>query len=371
MSFFKKIKEADKNLTFLTYDNYHLGSTARWNSILKPIFFKIDPETVHHLVVKLLKIFKPLFRLNYYKYHLLYKGKPDTRLEKEVFGIKFPNPVGLAAGFDKNAEIFQQMSDHGFGFIEIGTVTPKPQQGNPKKRIFRLTDDNALINRLGFNNDGVEKVVKRLKKNINVIIGGNIGKNKNTPNEKAVDDYMECFDKLYDHVDYFTVNVSSPNTPNLRDLQNIEGLKSILIPLIEENKKRINKPILLKISPDLADSDIISIVDLVMDLKVDGIISTNTTIKRDKLKSKASLKNEKGGLSGSPLTKRSTDVIRLIHKHSKGKVPIVGVGGIMSPEDALEKLNAGASLIQVYTGFIYNGPSFIYNINKEIIKSLN
>ena len=182
---------------------------------------------------------------------------------------------------------------------------------------------------------------------------------------------MECFDKLYDHVDYFTVNVSSPNTPNLRDLQNIEGLKSILIPLIEENKKRINKPILLKISPDLADSDIISIVDLVMDLKVDGIISTNTTIKRDKLKSKASLKNEKGGLSGSPLTKRSTDVIRLIHKHSKGKVPIVGVGGIMSPEDALEKLNAGASLIQVYTGFIYNGPSFIYNINKEIIKSLN
>ena len=263
------------------------------------------------------------------------------------------------------------MSDHGFGFIEIGTVTPKPQQGNPKKRIFRLTDDNALINRLGFNNDGVEKVVKRLKKNINVIIGGNIGKNKNTPNEKAVDDYMECFDKLYDHVDYFTVNVSSPNTPNLRDLQNIEGLKSILIPLIEENNKRINKPILLKISPDLADSDIISIVDLVMNLKVDGIISTNTTIKRDKLKSKTSLKNEKGGLSGSPLTKRSTDVIRLIHKHSKGKVPIVGVGGIMSPEDALEKLNAGASLIQVYTGFIYNGPSFIYNINKEIIKSLN
>ena len=179
---------------------------------------------------------------------------------------------------------------------------------------------------------------------------------------------MECFDKLYDHVDYFTVNVSSPNTPNLRDLQNIEGLKSILIPLIEENNKRINKPILLKISPDLADSDIISIIDLVMNLKVDGIISTNTTIKRDKLNSKTSLKNEKGGLSGSPLTKRSTDVIRLIHKHSKGKVPIVGVGGIMSPEDALEKLNAGASLIQVYTGFIYNGPSFIYNINKEIIK---
>ena len=187
---------------------------------------------------------------------------------------------------------FSTQSDHGFGFIEIGTVTPKPQEGNPKKRIFRLTDDNALINRLGFNNDGVEKVVKRLKK-YKRNNRGNIGKNKNTPNEKAVDDYMECFDKLYDHVDYFTVNVSSPNTPNLRDLQNIEGLKSILIPLIEENNKRINKPILLKISPDLADSDIISIVDLVMNLKVDGIISTNTTIKRDKLKSKTSLKNEK------------------------------------------------------------------------------
>jgi len=371
VSFLKKIKESEKNYTHLQYDNYHLKSTALWKKIGKPIFFSIDPETVHHLVVKILKIFKPIFRFNNFRYHFIYNRKPDKRLEKEVFGIKFPNPVGLAAGFDKNAEVFQQMSDHGFGFIEIGTVTPKPQEGNPKKRIFRLTDDNALINRLGFNNDGVEKVAMRLKKNTNVIIGGNIGKNKNTPNEKAVYDYMECLDKLYDHVDYFAVNVSSPNTPNLRDLQNIEGLKSILVPLIEENNKRISKPILLKISPDLADSDIISIVDLVMDLEVDGIISTNTTIKRKKLKSKNSLKNEKGGLSGSPLTQRSTDVIRLIHKYSKGRVPIVGVGGIMSGKDALEKLNAGASLIQVYTGFIYNGPSFIYNINKEIIKSLN
>ena len=370
MPLFDKLNNFKRH-NYFYYDYYHFYSTILWKFLWKPIFFRIDPEKVHHLVVTILKLIKPFLAFNAHKYTLQLNLRNNKNLEREVFGIKFPNPVGLAAGFDKNAEIYKQMHDHGFGFIEIGTVTPKPQQGNPKKRIFRLTDDNALINRLGFNNDGVEKVVKRLKKNINVIIGGNIGKNKNTPNEKAVDDYMECFDKLYDHVDYFTVNVSSPNTPNLRDLQNIEGLKSILIPLIEENNKRINKPILLKISPDLADSDIISIVDLVMDLKVDGIISTNTTIKRDKLKSKTSLKNEKGGLSGSPLTKRSTDVIRLIHKHSKGKVPIVGVGGIMSPEDALEKLNAGASLIQVYTGFIYNGPSFIYNINKEIIKSLN
>jgi dihydroorotate dehydrogenase len=263
------------------------------------------------------------------------------------------------------------MSAFGFGFIEIGTVTPKPQEGNPKTRIFRLIKDEALINRLGFNNDGVEKVIKRLKNNKKVIIGGNIGKNKDTPNENAEDDYLFCFKKLYDYVDYFTVNVSSPNTPNLRDLQNIQSLRSILIPLIEENKKRSSKPILLKISPDLADEDIISVVDLIQDINLDGIISTNTTIKRNKLKSLSNLKNEKGGLSGTPLKNRSTEVISLIHKYSKGKVPIIGVGGIMSPKDAIEKLNAGASLIQVYTGFIYNGPSFAYKINREIIKSLN
>lgn len=304
-------------------------------------------------------------------YTLKVGGKKNKYLEKEVFGIKFPNPVGLAAGFDKNAEIFNQMHDHGFGFVEIGTVTPKPQDGNPKKRIFRLIKDNALINRLGFNNDGVEKIVDRLKKNNRVIIGGNIGKNKDTPNERAVDDYLICFEKLYDYVDYFAVNVSSPNTPNLRDLQNIEGLRSILVPLIEENKKRFNKPILLKISPDLDNKEILSIVDLIQELKIDGIITTNTTVKRKELKSNDKLKSEKGGLSGVPLRNRSTEVISIIHKYSKGKVPIVGVGGIMTPKDAIEKLSAGASLLQVYTGFIYNGPSFVYKINQEIIKSLN
>ena len=371
MSILKNLKETDKNLKFITHDSYHFVLTALWNSIFKPIFFNIDPETVHHFVVKVFKVFRPLFRFNYFKYHFYYNGKPHYKLERELFGIKFPNPVGLAAGFDKNAEIYQQMSDHGFGFIEIGTVTPKPQEGNPKKRIFRLIDDKALINRLGFNNDGVENVVKRLKKNTNVIIGGNIGKNKDTPNERAVDDYLICFKKLYDYVDYFAVNVSSPNTPKLRDLQNIKDLRSILIPLIDENKKRLKKPILLKISPDLDNSDILLIVDLIKELKIHGIITSNTTLKREKLKSNDKLKSEKGGLSGVPLRNRSTEVISIIHKYSKGKVPIVGVGGIMSPDDAIEKLNAGASLIQVYTGFIYNGPSFIYKINREIIKSLN
>ena len=318
-----------------------------------------------------MKLIKPFLAFNAHKYTFKYNFRNNKYLEREVFGIKFPNPVGLAAGFDKNAEIYKQMHDHGFGFIEIGTVTPKPQDGNPKKRIFRLVNDDAIINRLGFNNDGVDQIVNRLKKNINVIIGGNIGKNKDTPNEKAADDYLICFQKLYDHVDYFAVNVSSPNTPHLRDLQNTEGLRSILIPLIDENKKRLNKPILLKISPDLNNSDIVSIVDLIQELKIDGIITTNTTLSREKLKSDNKLKSQKGGLSGAPLRKRSTEVISLIHKYSKGNVPIIGVGGIMSADDALEKLNAGASLIQVYTGFIYNGPSFIYKINREIIKSLN
>ena len=318
-----------------------------------------------------MKLIKPFLAFNAHKYTFKYNFRNNKYLEREVFGIKFPNPVGLAAGFDKNAEIYKQMHDHGFGFIEIGTVTPKPQDGNPKKRIFRLVNDDAIINRLGFNNDGVDQIVNRLKKNINVIIGGNIGKNKDTPNEKAADDYLICFQKLYDHVDYFAVNVSSPNTPHLRDLQNTEGLRSILIPLIDENKKRLNKPILLKISPDLNNSDILSIVDLIQELKIDGIITTNTTLSREKLKSDNKLKSQKGGLSGAPLRNRSTEVISLIHKYSKGNVPIIGVGGIMSADDALEKLNAGASLIQVYTGFIYNGPSFIYKINREIIKSLN
>ena len=228
---------------------FHKIEKILWSVFLKPFFFSIDPEKVHHFVVGAMKLFSPIFYLRKSFYHFKINGKNHPSLEKEVFGIKFPNPVGLAAGFDKNAEVYKQMSSLGFGFIEIGTVTPVSQDGNPKKRIFRLVNDNALINRLGFNNDGVDKVVGRLRNKGNIIIGGNIGKNKLTPNEKAKDDYLICFKALYDHVDYFAVNVSSPNTPNLRDLQNINDLHEILCPLINENNKRDTKPILIKISP--------------------------------------------------------------------------------------------------------------------------
>ena len=350
---------------------FHKTEQILWSVLLKPFFFSFDPEKVHHFVVGAMKLFSPIFYLRKSFYNFKLRGENHPSLEKEVFGIKFPNPVGLAAGFDKNAEVYKQMSSLGFGFIEIGTVTPVAQDGNPKKRIFRLVNDNALINRLGFNNDGVDKIVDRLRNKGNVIIGGNIGKNKVTPNENAKDDYLICFKALYDQVDYFAVNVSSPNTPNLRDLQNINDLREILFPLIKENKKRETKPILIKISPDLNDSDIKKIVDLSFDLKIDGIITSNTTLDRSNLKSKNKLTTESGGLSGEPLNKRSTDIIRLIHKYSDKKLPIIGVGGIMSTQDALDKLKAGASLIQLYTGFIYNGPSFARNINKEIIKSLN
>jgi len=351
-------------------DLFHTIEKILW-ILLKPFFFSLDPEKAHHFVVGAMRIFSPIFYLRKSFYNFKINGKNHPSLEKEVFGIKFPNPVGLAAGFDKNAEIFKQMSSLGFGFIEIGTVTPVAQDGNPKKRIFRLVNDNAIINRLGFNNDGVDKIAHRLRKKGNIIIGGNIGKNKVTPNEKAKDDYLICFKALYDNVDYFAVNVSSPNTPNLRDLQNINDLLEILSPLIKENKKRESKPILIKISPDLTDDDIKEIVDMALDLKIDGIITSNTSISRNNLKSKKKLTDETGGLSGQPLNNRSTDIIRLIHEYSNKKLPIIGVGGIMTTQDALDKINAGASLIQLYTGFIYNGPSFARNINKEIIKSLN
>jgi len=340
-----------------------------WVNFLKPFFFSFDPENVHHLVVNLLKFFKPVLFLRSKFYS--FKKHEQKKLKRKLFGINFPNPVGLAAGFDKNAELIDQMSQIGFGFVEIGTVTPLPQSGNPKKRLFRLENDQALINRLGFNNIGVDKVVDSLKKNKNVVIGGNIGKNKITTNENAKNDYLICFKKLYNYVDYFAINVSSPNTPNLRELQNADKLRSILIPILKENKSRSNKPILLKISPDLSDFNIKNIVELSMNLKLNGIICTNTTIQRENLKSKKSLSNETGGLSGRPLQLRSNEIIRMIKKFSNGTLPIIGVGGILSPRDAIEKLDAGASLIQIYTGFIYNGPSFVYKINKEILKTLN
>jgi dihydroorotate dehydrogenase len=291
----------------------------------------------------------------------------DPRLEKTLFGIKFKNPVGLAAGFDKNAELYKELSSFGFGFIEIGTVTPKPQSGNPKKRLFRLVEDTAIINRMGFNNVGVEEVVKNLKKNKTTLIGGNIGKNKITPNSLAIDDYVASFNMLFNFVDYFVVNVSSPNTPNLRDLQEKEPLTKLINSLISINRqKELPKPILLKIAPDLNNNQLLDIISIVNNTGLDGIIATNTTINRDNLKSVN--KHEIGGLSGKPLALRSTEVIKFISKNSNKTIPIIGVGGINSVADALEKFDAGADLIQIYTGFIYEGPNLIRSINKALLK---
>ena len=334
---------------------------------IRPLLFLFDPEKVHYFSFSAIRFlcnipgFSSLFRT-------IYQVK-DKRLETDVFGLKFPNPVGLAAGFDKDAKLYDELSNFGFGFIEIGTVTPKPQDGNPKKRLFRLKEDNAIINRMGFNNGGVDEAVLRLKKNKNVLIGGNIGKNKVTPNENAVDDYIICFEKLFDYVDYFVVNVSSPNTPNLRELQEKEPLTKLLQVLQDlNNKKQKPKPILLKIAPDLSNEQLLDIIDIVKETKIAGVIATNTTISRDNLQS--SNKSETGGLSGKPLTKRSTEVIRFLSEKSNKAFPIIGVGGIHSAQDAIEKLAAGASLVQLYTGFIYEGPKLVKDINKQILKSL-
>ena len=333
-----------------------------YKSILRPFLFKQDPEKAHHLTFSLLKNFGSIGKM------FLSKPIEDKRLEREVFGIKFKNPVGLAAGLDKNAVAYKEFSDLGFGFIEIGTLTPKAQPGNDKKRLFRLIEDSGIINRMGFNNDGVDAAVERLKKNRNVIIGGNIGKNKVTPNENAVDDYKICFEKLFDYVNYFVVNVSSPNTPNLRELQDKVPLTKLLGELQDLNSKKQNpKPILLKIAPDLSDDQLLDIIDIVKETKIAGVIATNTTLSREGLKSEN--KKETGGLSGKPLTKRSTEVIRFLSEKSGKAFPIIGVGGIHSAEDALEKLNAGASLIQIYTGFIYEGPDLVNQINKKILEN--
>ena len=304
-------------------------------------------------------------------WRLLFKVS-HPQLKREVFGIKFENPVGLAAGFDKDAKLFDELASFGFGFMEIGTVTPLPQDGNPKPRLFRLKEDNALINRMGFNNEGIEAAVARLRrKKSNIIIGGNIGKNKLTPNDKAVDDYEICFEKLFPYVDYFVVNVSSPNTPGLRDLQEKEPLTALLNSLQKLNNKKENrKPILLKIAPDLSNDQLDDIIAIVAETKIDGVVATNTTIDRSGLKTKAKALDRvgEGGLSGIPLKKRSTAVIKYLHKKSNKALPIIGVGGIHSAKDALEKLDAGATLVQVYTGFIYEGPALIKRINKAILK---
>lgn len=344
-----------------------------YKSIIKPLLFKKNPEEAHHFTFDLIK---KSFNLPLIKN--IIEGIYDYQnpvLEREVFGLKFKNPVGLAAGFDKDAKLIDEMAMLGFGFIEIGTLTPKPQEGNPKPRLFRLPKDQALINRMGFNNGGVAEAVERLKtRSSDVLIGGNIGKNKMTPNENAVDDYLFCFEYLFNYVDYFVVNVSSPNTPNLRDLQEKEPLKKLLSEVKKANlKKSKPKPILLKIAPDLTVGQLDDIVEIVLDTKIDGVIATNTTIDRSVLTTDISQVDAigAGGVSGKVLAKRSTEVIRFLAKQSNNAFPIIGVGGIFSAQDAIDKLEAGASLVQIYSGMIYEGPGLIKKINKGLAKYLS
>lgn len=342
-----------------------------YKAIVRPLFFLMDPEKVHHLSFFLIKFFSNIGFGGLFRSLYVVNNK---KLEREVFGLKFKNPVGLAAGFDKDAKLYNELSNFGFGFVEIGTLTPKPQAGNPKKRLFRLKADKAIVNRMGFNNGGVLEAVERLKKKHNVLIGGNIGKNKVTPNNEALNDYLICFEALHGHVDYFVVNVSSPNTPGLRELQDRKPLTALLNALKAENTKLAKekntkeKPILLKIAPDLTDDQLLDIIGIVADTKIDGVIATNTTIERNNLKSPKSVTKENGGLSGKPLTNRSTEVIRFLAEKSNKAFPIIGVGGIHSEKDALEKLEAGADLIQLWTGFIYEGPALAKRINKAILK---
>jgi len=341
-----------------------------YKAFIRPLLFLFDPEKIHHFSFRVIKLtsqlgLSGLFRKVY--------AIEDSRLERDVFGLKFKNPVGLAAGFDKNALLYNELADFGFGFIEIGTLTPKAQAGNPKKRLFRLKADKAIINRMGFNNDGVLAAVERLKKDHSVLIGGNIGKNKITPNKEAVQDYLLCFRALYDHVDYFVVNVSSPNTPGLRELQEKAPLTVLLKSLKQENthlaRKKGSKvrPILLKIAPDLSNDQLLDIIDIVKETKIDGVIATNTTIERKELLSDCILAEEAGGLSGKPLKNRSTEVIKFLAENSNSSFPIIGVGGIHSAADALEKLEAGASLVQLWTGFVYEGPALVKQINKALL----
>jgi dihydroorotate dehydrogenase len=344
-----------------------------YKSLLKPFFFRYEPEKAHRLTMSLFN-FALALPLGKWIFKLLYVVK-SPKLEKQIMGLTFPNPVGLAAGFDKDGKYFQTLPYLGFGFIEIGTVTPKPQIGNPQPRLFRLPEHDALINRMGFNNEGVDNLVDKLKNCgktrfvKSVIIGGNIGKNKMTTNEDAYLDYQICFEKLFDHVDYFVVNVSSPNTPDLRALQDKEPLKQLLQHLqFLNNKKPKPKPILLKIAPDLNKTQLDDILEIVKTIKLAGIVATNTTISRELVKTD-SLSKEAGGLSGKPVKDPSTEVIRYLRKKGHKDLVIIGVGGIHSPESALEKIAAGADLIQIYTGLIYEGPSLIKKINHGLLKN--
>jgi dihydroorotate dehydrogenase len=337
--------------------------------LIRPLLFSVDAEKIHHFVFRFLKFqckvpgIKNLLRFFF--------AIDDPRLEKKLFGITFKNRVGLAAGFDKDARLIDELGSLGFGFIEIGTLTPLPQAGNDKPRLFRLPADGALINRMGFNNEGVNAAIERLKKRKSkVIIGGNIGKNKNTPNEKALDDYAICFESLFPYVDYFVLNISSPNTPGLRELQDKEPLRKLLLYIKQLGAaKPMYKPILLKIAPDLVDTQLDDIIEILKETKLDGVVATNTTVSRANLTTNQAEVQAigNGGLSGKPLAERSTEIVRYLRLKLGPDFPIIGVGGIMSTADAINKLKAGADLIQIYTGFIYEGPGFVKKINEKIL----
>jgi dihydroorotate dehydrogenase len=350
---------------------HHSALRTVYQILLKPFLFLLSPEKAHYLTLTLLNTVLAIPGISYlFKQYYAFE---DPSLEKEIFGLKFKNPIGLAAGFDKDGKQIRSMASLGFGFIEVGTVTPKPQIGNPQPRLFRLPEDEALINRMGFNNLGLEQLVVQLKKKrpAGIIVGGNIGKNKVTPNEDAVEDYKICFEALFPYVDYFVVNVSSPNTPNLRALQDKEPLEALLSTIQTMNQAKASpKPVLLKIAPDLTDGQLDDIIDIVASTKIAGVIATNTTIARAPLATNTpkieAIGN--GGLSGQPLKKRATEVIRYLKTKTNGELKIIGVGGIASAADAQEKLEAGADLVQIYTGMVYQGPKLIKEI-KQVLSS--
>lgn len=358
----------------------NLSSQPTMYKILRSILFLFPPEWTHYFSMNCLKVLcflSPIRRLASLFFTPDSNRDQDSRLTTHAFNLEFKNPIGLGAGFDKNAKYLRELETLGFGFVEIGTVTPLPQEGNPVPRLFRLPKDKALINRMGFNNDGVKVIAQRLKTwrdrqsyssltthHSRLIVGGNIGKNKATPNEEAWKDYASCFNELHPYVDYFVVNVSSPNTPGLRQLQEKESLQRILLHLLMiNNGKARSKPVLLKIAPDLSMEQIDDVIDLALEIKLDGIVATNTTISREGLVHQLGVGNqEAGGLSGAPLRQRSTEIIKYIHQKANGQIPIIASGGIFSSADAKEKLNAGASLVQVWTGFIYEGPAIVKKI---------
>ena len=340
--------------------------------IIRPIFFLFDPEKIHYFTFSLVKflckiplvsnVFRSVYQVN------------DKKLERNLFGLTFRNPVGLAAGFDKNAVLYNELANFGFGFIEIGTVTPKGQVGNPKKRLFRLKDDQGIINRMGFNNEGLKIAIEQLKKNKgNVIIGGNIGKNTQTLPENYTDDYKECFKGLHPYVDYFVLNVSCPNVGSHAKLNDKNYLLELISACQElNNLEQKQKPILLKIAPDLNNAQLDEIIELVAETKIDGVIASNTSTTRSNLKASKERLEEigNGGVSGLPIKNQSTKVIKYLADNSNKSFPIIGVGGIHSEKDALEKIEAGADLVQVYTGFIYEGPGLVKRINKAILSNL-